>query len=65
MDRTKPAIEVLVRQAFGLLLEIRSHPEAKPLLGQAIAFLRMLVQESEAASPPLVVSVRAVRIRGG
>jgi len=64
MSRTTPLVEALVRQAFGLLLEIRSHPRAKPLLSQAIAFLRMLAEEPQADCPPLVVSIRAVRIRG-
>jgi hypothetical protein len=65
MNRTTPSVEALVRQAFGLLLEIRSQPEAKLLLGKAIAFLAMLVQNPATGSPPLVVSIRAVRIRGG
>jgi hypothetical protein len=65
MSRTTPSVEALVRQAFGLLLEIRSRPRAKPLLGQAIAFLNMLVENPATGSPPLVVSIRAVRIRGG
>jgi hypothetical protein len=54
----------MVRQAFGLLLEIRGQPEAKPRLGQAIAFLKMLVGDPTTGSPPTVVSIRAVRIRG-
>ncbi|MBZ5545276.1 MAG: hypothetical protein LAO07_16615 [Acidobacteriia bacterium] len=64
MSRTTPSVEALVRQAFGLLLEIRSQPEAKPRLEQAIAFLKMLVESPATVSPPLVVSIRAVRIRG-
>jgi hypothetical protein len=64
MSRSTPSVEALVRQAFGLLLEIRSQPEAKPLLGQAIAFLKMLVENPATGSPPLVVSIRAVRLRG-
>jgi hypothetical protein len=64
MSRTTPAVEALVRQAFGLLLEIRSHPEAKLLLSKAVAFLKMLIESPATDSPPLVVSIRAVRIGG-
>lgn len=63
MSRTTPSVEALVRQAFGLLLEIRTHPEALPLLGQAIAFLKMLVEDPATGTQTMVVSVRAVRIR--
>jgi hypothetical protein len=64
MSRITPTVEAMVRQAFGLLLEIRGHPEAKPLLGQVIAFLKMLVADPTTDCPPMVVSIRAVRIRG-
>lgn len=63
MRRPSPSIEAQVRQAFGLLLEIRSQPEAPNLLGQAIAFLTMLVQGADAQAQPVVISVQAVRIR--
>jgi hypothetical protein len=53
----------MVRQAFGLLLEIRGQEDAKSLLTQAIAFLKFLREEPTAQTNPLVVSVRAVRIR--
>jgi hypothetical protein len=64
MSRITPSVEALVRQAFGLLLEIRGQAEAQPRLAQAIAFLKMLVEDPTTGSPPLVVSIRAVRIRG-
>jgi hypothetical protein len=64
MSRITPSVEALVRQAFALLLEIRGQPEAQPRLGQAIAFLKMLAEDPKSGFPPLVVSVRAVRIRG-
>jgi len=64
MSRITPSVEALVRQAFALLLEIRSHPDAMRRLGQVIAFLKMLAEDPKAGFPPLVVSVRAVRIRG-
>jgi len=63
MARHTPAVEAMVRQAFGLLLEIRSHREAKSLLAKAIAFLKLLQQDPSAETNPLVISVRAVRIR--
>lgn len=63
MKRSSPSIEAQVRHAFGLLLEIRSQPEAPDLLAQANAFLKMLVQGGDTQTPPLVISVQAVRIR--
>jgi hypothetical protein len=53
----------MVRQAFGLLLEIRSHREAKSLLAKAIAFLKLLQQDPSGETNPLIVSIQAVRIR--
>lgn len=64
MRRPSPSIEAQVRHAFGLLLEIRSQPEAPNLLGQAIAFLTMLVQGADTQAQAVVISVQAVRIRG-
>ena len=53
----------LLRQAFDLLLELRSCPEAGRLLGQAVAYLRLLDRQGESQGLPLVVSIRAVRIK--
>ncbi|MBZ5515028.1 MAG: hypothetical protein LAN62_09335 [Acidobacteriia bacterium] len=63
MSRITPSVEALVRQAFALLLQIRSHPEAQPRLGQAIAFLTMLAEDGVASAQPMVVTIWAVRIR--
>jgi hypothetical protein len=63
MKRPSPSIEAMMRNAFGLLLEIRSQPGAQNLLGQAIAFLKMLAEEPAAQANPMVISVQAVRIR--
>lgn len=54
--------ECLVREAFGLLLDVRRHPEARHLLVQVIAFLKMLVRDPGRDGPPVVLSVRAVSI---
>jgi len=53
----------LLRQAFDLLLELRSRPEARRLLGEAVAYLRLLERQGESEGLPLVVSVRAVRLK--
>jgi hypothetical protein len=53
----------MVRHAFGLVLELRSHREAQSILGQAIAFLKLLVEQHGNRSSPVVISVRAVHIR--
>jgi len=42
----------LVRQAFDLLLELRSRPEARGLPGQVEAYLRLLARQSESARLP-------------
>jgi hypothetical protein len=63
MARQTPAVEAMVRQAFGLLLEIRDRREAKSLLAKAIAFLKLLQQDRTGQANPLVVTIQAVRIR--
>ena len=55
--------EVLVREAFALLLELRSRQEAPKLLGQAVAFLRMLGTQGQPGAAPVVVSVQVMRLR--
>lgn len=65
MNRRNHSVEYLVREAFALLLELRAHPEAGRLLSQARAFLDMLRRQKGADEPPMVISVRAVRIRKG
>jgi hypothetical protein len=64
MARPSPAVEAMVRHAFSLVLELRSHREAQSILAQAIAFLRLLAEERGNTRSPLVISVRAVHIRG-
>jgi len=53
----------LLRQAFDLLLELRSRPEARGLPGQAVAYLQLLERQGESDGLPLVVAVRAVRLK--
>jgi len=47
----------LLSQAFDLVLELRSRPEARGLLGQAVAYLRPLERRGESDRLPLVVAV--------
>jgi hypothetical protein len=56
-------VRALLRQAFDLLLELRSRPEARGLLRQAVAYLRLLERQGESEGLPLVVAVRAVRLK--
>ena len=63
MGRPSPSVEAMVRHAFGLVLELRSHREAQSILAQAIAFLKLLVEQRGNRSSPVVISVRAVHIR--
>lgn len=59
----KPSVDALIRRAVSLLLEIRTHRESRQLLPMVVAFLETLLQEPHAGAPPIVVSVRAVRLR--
>jgi hypothetical protein len=52
----------MVREAFGLVIELRGQREAARLLSQAVAFLKMLTREGDAVALPVVVSVRAMRL---
>ena len=53
----------LLREAFALLLGLRSRPQARKLLGQAVTFLRMLGHQGESEVLPVVVSVQLMRLR--
>ena len=53
----------LLREAFALLLGLRSQPHKRELLGQAVTFLRMLGHQGESAGLPVVVSVQLIRLR--
>jgi hypothetical protein len=63
MEPVIALIEALVREAFGLLLEIRAQREAPQHLAQAISCLKILPREADAEEPLVLLSVRAVRIR--
>lgn len=63
MNRRSDSVEVLVREGFALLLELRRHPEGKQLIPLANAFLETLLQQAATDAPPIVISVKAVSIR--
>jgi hypothetical protein len=60
-ERTR-SDRALLREAFALLLGLRSQPEARELLGQAVAFLRMLRYQEESGGLPVVVSIQVMRL---
>jgi hypothetical protein len=62
MNRGTSAERALLREAFDLLLELRSRPQARKLLGQAVTYLRMLERQGEPGRLPLVISVRVMRL---
>jgi hypothetical protein len=62
MRRGGNSVESMVREAFGLVIELRGRHEAARLLSQAIAFLKMLTREGDAVALPVVVSVRAMHL---
>jgi len=57
------AERALLRQAFDLLLELRSRPGARKLLAKAVVYLRVLEHQDAPGELPLVVSVQAIRVR--
>jgi len=61
-DGTK-SDRALMREAYALLLGLRSQPDAQKLLGQAVTFLRMLGHQGESGGLPIVVSVQVMRLR--
>jgi len=63
MRRKTPSVEPMVREAFGLLMELRGRPEAPRLLKQALAFLQMLTQDGATSKIPVVFSVQIVSLR--
>lgn len=62
MRYVEGSVERSLRSAFDLLIEMRGHKEASRLLRLANGYLRALLSAGE-ESTPVVVSVRAVKIR--
>jgi hypothetical protein len=62
MNRGTSAERALLREAFDLLLTLRSRPQAQKLLGQAVSYLRLLERQGESGGLPLVVSVQVTRL---
>jgi hypothetical protein len=63
MKVTTRTTQKMVRQAFGLLLEMRDRENAHQLLAQAIALLEMLGREKNVNAPPIMLSVRVMQLR--
>ncbi len=57
------SIEMMVREGFTLLLDLRRHPEAQRLIPLAVAFLETLLGQVAHDAPPFVVSVKAMKLR--
>jgi hypothetical protein len=62
MNRGTIAERALLREAFDLLLTLRSRPQARKLLRQAVAYLRLLEHQGEPGGLPIVISVQVIRI---
>jgi len=62
MSQGTKSDRTLLREAFALLLGLRSHPEARELLRQAVTFLRLLGRRGESGGPPIVVSIQVMRL---
>lgn len=63
MKATLRTNQKMVREAFGLLLEMRERKDAHQLLTQAIAFLEVLSRAREIKAAPVVLSVRVMQLR--
>lgn len=57
------SVRVLIREAFSLLLELRSRREARKLLAQAVTFLRMLEHKGTSGDFPVVVSIQLMHLK--
>ena len=62
MSQGTKSDRALLREAFALLLGLRSHPDARKLLRQAVTFLRLLGHQGESGGPPIVVSIQVMRL---
>ena len=55
MAHTTPGLDALVRQAFGLIIEIRHQRGAARSLALAVNFLRMMARDPTQEAPPIVL----------
>lgn len=62
MNQAQNSVENAIQKAFSLLIQIREKRQASRLLELANSYLHMLAH-TDAASMPVVVSIRSVRIR--
>jgi hypothetical protein len=63
MKATPRNTQKMVRQAFGLLLEMRERENAHLLLAQANAFLEILARGKEDHAAPMMLSIRVMQLR--
>ena len=63
MVNASPGLDALVRQAFGLIIEIRHHRGAARSLALVVNFLRMMAHRPGQDEPPFVVSFTVVPMR--
>ena len=60
MVHASPGLNALVRQAFGLIIEIRHQRGAARSLSLAVNFLRMMASKPGQDAPPFVFSFTVV-----
>lgn len=63
MNSKPRSIELLVREAFGLVIKLRAHPEALGLLRKANSFMGLLVREGTVHTSPLMLSIQVMRVQ--
>jgi hypothetical protein len=62
-DHASPELDALVRQAFGLIIDIRHHGRAARSLALAVNFLRAMARNPGQDTPPFVFSFTVVPMR--
>jgi hypothetical protein len=59
----RASIDLNFRKAFDLLLKMRQHQQAEQILGYMVGYMKTLLRQTDAESPPVIVSVQAIRLR--
>ncbi len=65
MNRGTIAERALFKEAFDLLMTLRSRPKAERSLRQVVQYLRLLEHQGEPGGLPIAMSVQVIRLGKG